>query len=125
MVLFNPALNIDELALKRDPTPEDKARAEAITPNRFIKAGTPPAILFFGTNDTLKKGADGYLAKAKPLGLRAELWTADGQAHGFFNRAPWSQVTTRKADEFLVSLGYLKGEPTVGIPAGAPGLKQE
>ena len=125
MVLFNPALNIDELSAERKGSAEDQAKAEAITPNRFIKAGTPPVIMFFGTNDALKKGADGYLAKAKPLGLRAELWTAEGQAHGFFNRAPWSQVTVKKADEFLVSLGFLKGEPTVPIPAGAPVLKKE
>lgn len=125
LVLFNPALNIDELALKRHATPEEKARAEAITPNRFIKSGTPPAIMFFGTKDALKEGAEQYLARAKPLGLRAELWTAEGQSHGFFNRSPWSQVTAKKADGFLISLGYLKGEPTVEIPAGAPGLKRE
>jgi acetyl esterase/lipase len=125
MVLFNPALNIDELIVKRETTPEEKERAVAITPNRFIKAGTPPAIMFFGTNDDLKKGADAYVAKAKPLGLRAELWTAEGEKHGFFNRAPWSQVTTKKADEFLASLGYVKGEPTVKLPEGAAGLKRE
>lgn len=125
MVLFNPALNIDELSVERKASSEDVARSEAITPNRFIKAGTPPCIMFFGTNDALKKGADGYLAKAKPLGLLAELWTAEGQGHGFFNRAPWAQVTARKADEFLISLGYLKGEPTVQIPAGAVELKRE
>jgi acetyl esterase/lipase len=122
MVLFNPALNIDELAAERGGSAEDKAKAEAITPNRNIKAGTPPAILFFGTADKLKAGADGYLAKARPLGLRAELWTAADQPHGFFNKAPWSQVTTRKADEFLTSLGYLSGEPTVKLPEGAPSL---
>lgn len=125
LVLFNPALNIDEIMLRRNPSPEDKARAEAITPNRFIKAGAPPAILFFGTNDALKAGADAYLAKARPLGLRAELWTAEGQGHGFFNRPPWSLVTAKKADEFLASLGYVTGEPTVKLPADAPGLKQE
>lgn len=125
MVLFNPALNIDELIVKRDATPEAKAKAEAITPTRFLKAGTPPAIMFFGTSDALKQGADQYLVKAKGLSLRAELWTADGQAHGFFNRAPWSQVTVRKADEFLASLGYLKGEPTVKLPEGAPSLMRE
>ncbi|HEY2572662.1 MAG TPA: alpha/beta hydrolase [Verrucomicrobiaceae bacterium] len=125
MVLFNPALNVDELSVERKASSEEQSRAEAITPNRFIKTGTPPAIMFFGTNDALKKGADGYLEKANPLGLRAELWTAEGQAHGFFNRAPWAQVTTIKADEFLTSLGFLKGEPTVQAPAGAPSLQQE
>lgn len=125
LVLFNPALNIGELVLKRDPPPEEKARAEAITPNRFIRAGAPPAIMFFGSDDALIKGARQYLDKAKPLGLRAELWTAAGERHGFFNRAPWSLVTVKKADEFLVSLGYLKGEPTVKLPDGAQDLKRE
>jgi acetyl esterase/lipase len=124
MVLFNPALNIDELAAQRDGSADAKAKAEAITPNRFIKAGVPPAIMFFGANDALIQGAHGYLAKAKPLGLSAELWVADGQAHGFFNRSPWSQVTVRKADEFLTSLGYLTGAPTVKLPEGAPALKR-
>lgn len=125
MVLFNPALNIDELAQLRKADAEAQARADAITPNRFIKAGTPPAIMFFGTADGLKEGADAYVAKAKPLGLRAELWTAADQPHGFFNRAPWAQVTVQKADQFLASLGYLQGEPTVKLPEGAPALKQQ
>jgi len=125
MVLFNPALNIDELATERKGSADDIAKAEAITPNRFIQAGVPPAILFFGTADALKKGAEGYLAKAKPLGLRAELWTAADQPHGFFNRPPWSQVTVKKADEFLASLGYVSGEPTVKLPEGAPSLARQ
>jgi hypothetical protein len=52
------------------------------------------------------------------------LWTAKDQAHGFFNRTPWSFVTARKADEFLTSLGYLSGEPTVKLPEGAPSLSR-
>lgn len=125
MVLFNPALNIEELKLKRDANAADLAMFKAITPNHFIKAGTPPAIMFFGTNDKLKEGADQYLAKAKASGVRTELWTAADQAHGFFNRAPYAQLTTQKADEFLASLGYLKGAPTVKVPQGAPALAEE
>jgi acetyl esterase len=125
MVLFNPALNIEELKVKKDPNAADMAMFKAITPNSFIKAGTPPAIMFFGTDDKLKAGADQYLSKAKPLGVRAELWTADGQAHGFFNHAPYAQLTAKKADEFLASLGYVKGEPTVKVPDSAPALKEE
>jgi len=125
MVLFNPALNIDELKLKTQTGAEDRKMFEAITPNRFIKAGTPPAIMFFGTDDKLKVGADQYLSKAKPLGVRAELWTAEGQGHGFFNKAPYAQLTTKKADEFLASLGYVKGAPTVKVPEGAPSLQEE
>jgi acetyl esterase len=125
MVLFNPALNIDELATERGQTGTALAIAEKITPNRHISASTPPAIMFFGTDDKLIDGARKYLAKAKPLGLRAELWTAEGQGHGFFNRAPWAQVTAQAADKFLISLGYLSGEPTVKLPEGSGSLKQE
>lgn len=125
MVLFNPALNIAEL-MPATADAEKKAMAAAITPNSFLKAGTPPAIMFFGTADRLISGATQYLSKAGPLGLRAELWTAPDQAHGFFNRSPWTQVTAKKADEFLTSIGYLKGEPTVKVPEGASALvKQE
>ena len=52
------------------PTPEDKAKAEAINP-KLHQDQTPPAVLFFGANDTLKK-TNSYLAEAEPLGLRAE-----------------------------------------------------
>jgi arylsulfatase len=45
--------------------------------------------------------------------------------HGFFNRPPWLQVTTKKADEFLQSLGYLAGAPTVKLPDDAKELKKE
>jgi len=123
LMLFNPALNIDELVRDRTTAPAlDTATIEAITPNRFVAAGTPPAVIFFGSDDPLLLGADRYLAKAVPLGVRADLWVAAGQPHGFFNRAPWIQVTARQADEFLRSLGYLEGEPTIAVPESAPTL---
>jgi acetyl esterase/lipase len=66
-----------------------------------------------------------FLSKAKALGSRAELYIADGQPHGFFNRPPWTEVTARQIDLFLASLGYLQGEPTLKLPAGAPALKRK
>jgi arylsulfatase len=45
--------------------------------------------------------------------------------HGFFNRSPWTEATARKTDEFLKSLGYLTGEPTLKLPAEAKELKKE
>jgi hypothetical protein len=54
-----------------------------------------------------------YVARAKEVGARAELMKADGVGHGFFNRPPWRDRTLRRADEFLTSLGYLQGPPTV------------
>lgn len=121
LVLFNPALNIDELGRGRILPPELDARMlEAITPTRFVAAGAPPAVIFFGSDDPLLAGADRYLALAAPLGVRADLWIAAGQPHGFFNRPPWIHVTARQADEFLRSLGCLDGEPTVQLPEASP-----
>ncbi len=117
MVLFNPVVNFDEF-MPKPVDAEGKISAASITPNRFIKAGTPPAIFFFGTEDKLIAGAKEYQAKGQPLGLRAELWTAAGQGHSFFNRAPWIQLTAKKTDEFLSSLGYIKGEPAIKMPEG-------
>ena len=64
---------------------------------------------------------DEFMKKSKELGHRAELFTAEGQPHGFFNRPPWLEKTTQRMDEFLVSLGYL--QPT-GNGAALP-LRQE
>lgn len=128
MVLFNPAMNIATLFKERatSGTPGITLEmAEAITPNSFVTKDTPPAILFFGSEDKLKLGADEYRQKALALGLRAEMWVASGQGHGFFNKEPWLQVTARQMDVFLASLGYLGGEPTLKLPAEAPALKKD
>jgi acetyl esterase/lipase len=128
LVLFNPAMNISTLFKERvtSGTPGMTLEmAEAITPNSFVAKDTPPAIFLFGSADKLKLGADEYRQKALALGLRAEMWVAPGQAHGFFNKEPWLQVTTRQMDVFLTSLGYLGGKPTLKLPPEAPSLSSE
>ena len=127
LVLFNPAMNIATLFKERIAAghPMTLEKAEAITPNNFVSRDTPPAILFFGTADKLKEGGDEYVQKAAALGVRAEMWTAADMPHGFFNKQPWMQVTAKKMDEFLTSLGYLAGEPEIKLPEDAPSLKRE
>jgi len=128
LVLFNPAMNIATLHKERagtSTTAISLEMAEAITPNSFVSKDAPPAILFFGTADKLKAGADEYMQKARGLGVQAEMWTAKDQPHGFFNREPWLQVTTRQMDIFLTSLGYLGGEPSLTMPKDAPALQKE
>ena len=56
-----------------------------------------------------------FRSKARDVGARVELYLADGQRHGFFNREPWTGRTTKRADEYLVSIGYLTRSP-VGQP---------
>jgi len=53
----------------------------------------------------------------KEVGSRSELVLFEGQGHGFFNYGkdggkPYRK-TVRAMDEFLASLGYLEGEPTM------------
>lgn len=122
LVLFNPFLN----GKGRTMTGADGTNvAEAISPTLFLAKGAPPAVMFYGTADPMLEQGREYAATCKELGVRAEVFTADGQPHAFFNRAPWVHLTTRKADEFLTSLGYLKGDPTVKLPEKAPELKKD
>ena len=121
LVLFNPALNFPDFPVK---DAEGKA-LEGFWPTPFLGKSSPRAILFFGTEDKMVSQGREYLAKAKELGCRAELYLAEGQAHGFFNRPPWMQVTTVQADRFLESLGYLSGPSSLELPPGSPALKRE
>lgn len=122
LVLFNPFLN----GKGRTIAGTDGSNvAEAISPTLFLKKGAPPCVLFYGTADAMLDMGKAYAAKCKDLGVRADLYTAAEQAHGFFNREPWLSATTRKADEFLTELGYLKGAPVLKLPANALGLKKE
>ncbi len=119
LILFNPSLGTSKIYLSQKVPSEI---AELINPNRFIDAHTPPAVVFFGTADPLKDGGDEYVRKARALGLRAEMWTAPGMPHGFFNLEPWIRITTRKMDDFLVSIGYLDSAPTLELSPGLPAL---
>jgi acetyl esterase len=103
-VLFNPAF-----------TDEDSSDTE-IDGRVHIGAVQAPAVVFFGTNDSWKKGWDEVEAKWKNVkgnGLRVFL--APMQPHGFFNRGDWQLATLRSADEFLISLGILTGTPTLPV----------
>lgn len=114
LVLFNPALNLSEASIK-DAAGNDIAKA--FSPTLFLKKGAPSTIIFFGTADKLMAHGEEYLAKSRKLGNHCELYTAADMPHGFFNRSPWCEITTRKADEFLTALGYLKGMPMLKPPA--------
>ncbi len=114
LVLYNPALDVVEI-LKKRGAPE---LAEKLSPNQHLNKDAPPAIILFGTNDRLLKGAEDYLVKAKKLKVDAELYVAKGQRHGFFNRPPWMAHTLFVVDRFLTKHGYLQGKPTIDVPKG-------
>jgi len=113
-LLFNPAFS-----------PDDRQDAE-VDVLRHLKPGLAPAIVFFGTEDNWKGGWDAAYAKLKGLGnTTTEVWLAEGQPHGFFNRDPWQTLTLIAADRFLVQQGLLKGEPTRAVPATGEKLLQQ
>jgi acetyl esterase/lipase len=120
LALYNPALNLSKGKVV-DASGNDISRA--FSPTLFLKKGAPPAILFFGTADKLLAQGEEFLTKSKELDNSAVLYTAADMPHGFFNRSPWLEVTTKKLDEFLVSQGYLKGDATVQVPEGAKMLE--
>jgi len=113
LVLLNPAFGC--------PPGQFPANAPcAVMASWKVAKGGPPAILFYGTEDPLQDGGREFTRQLMAAGTLVELYTAAGQQHGFFNRfpdSPWHALTLRQMDLFLASLGYLKGEPTIGIPA--------
>ena len=122
LVLFNPVVDLDGVRQKILDA-SGRNVTELLSPILSLNSSAPTAILFYGTNDRFLEQGLRFRARAKELGLRAEVYTALDQPHGFFNRTPWQEVTMRRADEFLASLGYVKGPPTIELPAGAPELK--
>ncbi len=114
LVLFNPAI---QTTTEKIAGRVGKKIAADICPCKHLNKNVPPAIIFFGTNDWLLDGAKKYVEKAKKLGVKAAIYTAKGQGHGFFNRSPWREATLYEMDRFLVKYGFLKGEPRV-MPKG-------
>ena len=84
----------------------------AISPAENITKDDPPTVVFMGTKDkhTSVDIAEAFRDKMTAEGIVTELHLYDGQPHGFFNRKGFAD-SLMKADEFLVRLGYLSGEP--------------
>lgn len=117
LVLFNPAFDATaEHRATRFVTAED---ARACSPIHHLDANIPPAILMYGLEDEILEEGKQYLESARKLGLVAELWTAEGQKHAFFNHDPWKAVTMRLMEQFLEKHGFLSGSPTVETVPGA------
>ena len=127
MILFNPAVDLTREGLGR--TDDDERYNDLITrlgaeipdlsPTEHVKPGLPPCIIFHGTEDPTVPYAQevAFRDKMTVAGNRCELVGYDGYEHGFFNAAredkrPYYD-TLRRADEFLASLGYLDGPPTL------------
>jgi acetyl esterase/lipase len=125
LVLFNPAAALAPFN-GSEPFDEKKARGlrerlgddpQRVSPAHHVRKGTPPTIVFFGSDDRLLEGARFLQRRMEEQGNRCELMTWDGLPHGFFNwgryeNKPFTE-TMEATDMFLASLGYLEGEPTI------------
>ena len=110
LVLFNPVLRFDGVSPLMSRIGNDEVLGKKLSPTLHVTKDTPPTLVLFGTADRLQPQGDEFVRRAEEVGFRAEMFTAEGQPHGFFNRPPWLQKTTARMDEFLTSLGYLKKE---------------
>jgi acetyl esterase/lipase len=96
-------------------------RYKEISPIHNIRKGTPPAIVFLGDQDKLipVSTANKYKALMEKAGSRSDLHVYAGQPHGFFNKGKkgnYYEKTVLEMDKFLISLGWLKGKPTIKVP---------
>lgn len=89
------------------------------SPLHNIESGTPPTIIFQGTNDKLIPVATSeyYKTVMENVGSRCELYLYENEPHGFFNYNNFENYkkTVRSTDAFLQSLDYLNKYPEVVI----------
>ena len=115
LVLFNPVFDNSSKGFGHDRV---KPRWKEISPMHNIAKGAPPTIVFLGTKDNLipVSTAQEYEKRLVAVGSRSVLHLYEGAAHGFFNKGREGDAypdTVIKMDDFLNSLGWLKGEPTI------------
>ena len=114
MVLFNPVYDNGPGGYGHSRVGD---RYREISPLHNLGPHTPPAVVFFGTEEKLvpRATAERFKAEMEKLGIRSDLHFYEGQPHGFFNFGRSDNVyfikTMREADKFLSSLGFLTGQP--------------
>ena len=116
LVLFNPVFDNGPDGFGYDRV---KNYWKAFSPMHNIDKKTPPAIVFLGTKDKLipVSTAEKYRDLMVKNGVRCDLHVYKDQGHGFFNYREGENTyyyqTVLEADKFLISLGHLKGKPTI------------
>ena len=128
MVLFNPPCVLAPVPERKDfINPENIAGLrermgvplEQLSPWHHVRKGLPPTLVLHGKDDPTVKfwTAEAFVKKMKAAGNQAELGAYPGQKHGFFNYGRSGNkmfiATMHRTDEFLASLGWLKGKPSI------------
>ncbi len=118
LVLFNPVYDNGPKGYGHDRV---KDRYKEISPLHNIRKGMPPAIVFLGDQDKLipVSTAEKFKSQMEKVGSRSDLHVYKDQPHGFFNQGKkgnYYEKTVLEMDRFLISLGWLKGKPTIRVP---------
>lgn len=128
MILFNPAMVLAPIAGNDLPFPKDKmdelsermgVDPEHLSPWHNVSKGVPPTLTLHGKADPTVAYWTSRVFHEKMVksGNRSELAGYADQPHGFFNfgknKNEMFRATVKRADKFLVSLGYLKGNGSV------------
>lgn len=118
LVLFNPVIDTSKEAAGIED-PADSQKLLEFSPLHNILPGAPPTILFFGTKDKFipVETARKFQAEMEKAGSRCDLLFYEGQPHGFFNfkNPEYYKKTVLETDRFLVSIGYLFGDPHMKV----------
>ena len=136
LLLFNPVVDLtaDEwirfavggraLADRKSTRPSDESAmqlARALSPMHHVKAGQPPALLMHARGDRIVPVAQAkaFASDTTAAGNRCDLVLLGEEiGHAFVIAGyKWPEEVVvqalRTADEFLVSLGWLQGAPTL------------
>ena len=121
LVLFNPVFNNGPGQWGHQRV---GARFREFSPAHHITRFAPPTCVFLGDGDKLigVPVLREFEAAMKAAGVRCDAHVYSGAGHGFFSKEPHQSQTLAEADKFLVSLGWLKGGPTLH-QASAPASK--
>lgn len=115
MILFNPVLDlrgwgespmVQKLMGTATPSAEQLAAASPIS---YVSAQAPPALVLHGDQDQTVpyQQAVSVVESLQKAGVQAELFTAEGKGHGWFNRGMDFLTTLQRVLDFLQQQGYV------------------
>jgi len=124
LVLFNPVFNNGPGEWGHERVGEEFRK---FSPAHHVSKDAPPTIVFLGDADKLIPVSvlREFETDMKQAGVRCEARLYPKAGHGFFNREPYFTETLIETDKFLGSLGWVKGEPTLGpLPTGNSSIER-
>jgi len=130
MIIGGAALDKKPLPESLIPTDAQTALAKSLSPLYNVRANQPPCLILHGLDDKviLPEQSQQFANAMEKSGNKCELILLPNTTHAFVcanYKAPEPDVVSaiREADKYLISIGLLKGEPTLIVskePAWIP-----